>query len=65
MKWENVNGNELNNSKDRQAQLINKKIWNRRKKMHGTVRKIVNKIEVEVTNKYGKYIWKVEDCDLN
>ena len=65
MKRDNANVNESNNPKNKQAQLINKKIWNRKEKMHGTVRKIVNKIEVEVTNKYGKYIWKIEDCDLN
>jgi hypothetical protein len=52
-------------SKNEDSQLINKKIWNRKERMHGTISKIISETEVEVQNKYGKYNWKIEDCDMN
>jgi len=41
---------------------LNDKVWHKIEKMHGRVNKIFSEMEIEVCNKYGKFIWKIEDC---
>jgi len=45
-------------------QLVGKKIWNRKEKMHAKITKIINENEVVVQNKYGIYTWNIKDCDI-
>jgi len=41
---------------------LNDRVWHKIEKMHGRINKIISETEIEVCNKYGKFIWKLEDC---
>ncbi len=58
-----INGNK-NLQVKRNVRLIGKKVWNRKEKMHGHVKKVIEENKIVVQNRFGIYTWEIEDCDI-